>query len=137
MSRVTIAVQMPIERPHKKVRIAKVSDIFSYREEELDLLFKVAARQRETIQTVKRQSRRLFDLTYAGEKMYGLKPKDVCNFSAWLPLSAVSACDWSTDTYADLSDYPGLVITGDWSGIRDTCKEGIWEMLEVVRKELK
>jgi hypothetical protein len=53
-------------------------------------------------------------------------------FSAWLPLQILHDAPWSDDPIAGLSDYPDMAYDGDWSAIRDTEEEGVWEMLAVV-----
>jgi len=142
MKGLEIVVHQPkVRSPKKKEpKIAAVSEVFTFRQEELDLLFKVAKHERETIETLKRRSIRLYDLEYSGRKSTGGHHGsyiETCAFSAWLPLSAISSLDWSTSEFADLSDYPDMALSGDWSGIRDTCPEGIWEMFEVARQKLK
>jgi hypothetical protein len=46
-------------------------------------------------------------------------------FSAWLPLAAIGATDWSS--YGPLTDFGNL--DAGWSAIRDSCPETIYNML--------
>lgn len=51
--------------------------------------------------------------------------------SAWLPLSFIKhMMVWTHPDCAELSDYPSMVVSGDWSGIRDSSKEVIWRIFE-------
>lgn len=55
---------------------------------------------------------------------------DGWNTSAWLPLAVIRSSDWIF--LASFSDYPEMVLHGDWSGIRDSSKESIWEMFHTI-----
>lgn len=78
------------------------------------------------IKTVERKSEKEFDLIFAGfDRELG------CEFSAWLPLSYLAQHNWTF--FADSSDYPEIVKSGDWSGIRDSSEESIWKMFQASR----
>ena len=67
-----------------------------------------------------RKSDKEFDITVEGE-----------GFVAWLPLAAIrSLTAWTRPSVALLSDYPAMVLEGDWSGIRDSSDEAIWDIFE-------
>ena len=67
-----------------------------------------------------RKSEKEFDIEIEGD-----------GFSAWLPLAAIrSLTKWTRPSVALLSDYPEMVIEGDWSGIRDSSDEAIWDIFE-------
>ena len=80
---------------------------------------------------VRRGSDREFDLNLEGTK------KDGMGFGAWLPLAIIAQSDWPK--LAAYSDYPEMVaVTAewpdpDWSGIRDSSEEKIWDMFARVR----
>ena len=82
--------------------------------------------------TVTRQSNREFDLNLEGTKRSGM------GFGAWLPLAIISKSEWPM--LARYSDYPDMVAgtwseeaSPDWSGIRDSSEEAIWDMFRRVR----
>lgn len=76
--------------------------------------------------SISRKSSRLFDLEVKGsvEK----KPVPYL-FSSWLPLWAIRelVC-WTKPEVAMLTDYPEMVMEGDWSGVRDSDNDKIWTL---------
>lgn len=74
--------------------------------------------------SIKRRSPREFDVEYSGP-----------GYASWLPLAAICAVNWIK--FAEMSSYPEMVREGDWSGIRDSTRDEIWEMFEVARRELE
>jgi hypothetical protein len=79
-----------------------------------------------TIEEIERVSEKEFDLKIKGHNL-SLN----CSYSAWLPLAVIRNNDWID--LAAMSDYPEMVKAGDWSGIRDSSKENIWKMFEMVK----
>ena len=77
---------------------------------------------------IDRNSSKEYDLLINGKN-------DLCDFSAWLPLSTISQANWPE--YAMLSTYPEMVAEGDWSGIRDSDPDAIWNMFSEAIKELQ
>lgn len=76
---------------------------------------------------VSRRSDREYDLTleggYAPDALYMAGVA----FSAWLPLMAIrELTQWPSESIASLTDYPEMVMEGDWSGVRDSSTETIW-----------
>lgn len=59
----------------------------------------------------------------------------IAKMSAWLPLALIRASNWPK--FSGLSDYPDMVAAGDWSGIRDSSKETIFEILPYALRDLK
>lgn len=59
------------------------------------------------------------------------------SFAAWLPLATIRESTWTRREIAEASDYPGMVLDGDWSGIRDSSEEKIWNMFRIALDELK
>jgi hypothetical protein len=50
-------------------------------------------------------------------------------FGAWLPLVAIRELTvWTRREIASMTDYPEMTEEGDWSGVRDTNREAIWEI---------
>lgn len=76
---------------------------------------------------VSRKSDREYDLTLEGR--YGKDSPYMAGvaFSAWLPLLAIrELTDWPSEAIASLTDYPDMVMEGDWSGVRDSDPDTIW-----------
>ena len=75
---------------------------------------------------VSRKSDREFDISYnaySGENY---------TISAWLPLASIHAfVTWPSKQVAKLSDYPDMVMAGDWSGIRDSSEDKIWNIFNL------
>jgi hypothetical protein len=70
---------------------------------------------------VSRRSDREYDLSLEGRYMREM------NFSAWLPLFAIRELTlWPSEEIAQCTDYPEMVVEGDWSGVRDSDPEKIW-----------
>lgn len=50
-------------------------------------------------------------------------------FLAWLPLHAIKELtNWTSEEIAYMSDYPDMAMEGDWSAIRDSSLEKIWQI---------
>lgn len=76
---------------------------------------------------VSRRSEREYDLTLEGR--YGKSAPYMAGvaFSAWLPLMAIrELTQWPSEAIASLTDYPDMVMEGDWSGVRDSNEDTIW-----------
>jgi hypothetical protein len=74
---------------------------------------------------VTRKSDAEWDFTVSGMQGFGLtkpSPEDkFVQFQADPKLALIREAEWPD--YSELSDYPTMVESGDWSGIRDSCKE--------------
>lgn len=79
--------------------------------------------------TITRKSEREFDLQIKGKAEYG--------FEAWLPLSMIRHITWTTAEIAMMTDYPQMVVNGDWSGVRDSGTEKIWAIVDKIIDEVK
>lgn len=80
--------------------------------------------------TAERRSDKEFDIKIKGEQGIG---ENKWPFSAWMPLSIISGVNWADNKIWKLSDGYGkkgyIPVQGyDWSGIRDSSNEAIWEM---------
>lgn len=76
---------------------------------------------------VERRSDREYDLTLKGKYAVSHKYMPGCSFSAWLPLAAINDLTlWPSQEIAECTDYPYMVMEGDWSGVRDSDPETIW-----------
>lgn len=86
---------------------------------------------RDAAFSVERRSDREFDLSVSGVYAEGA-PMGGMQFSAWLPLAYISnhPAGWS-DAVFEMSDYPGMV--GDWSAIRDSSEETVWQIFDWLR----
>jgi hypothetical protein len=100
---------------------------------EKKLLEKIQKSGKVKINKVWRRSSRMYDLSIEGVKHTTVndRPLDM-NFSAWIPLQVIRSVNWIK--FAGMSDYPEMVHTGDWSGIRDSSSEAIWEMFSYALK---
>lgn len=83
--------------------------------------------------TLERKSDKEFDIIIDGEQDMG---ENKWPFSAWMPLSIISGVNWADNKIWKLSDGYGnkgyIPIQGyDWSGIRYSSKDAIWEMTYV------
>jgi hypothetical protein len=57
---------------------------------------------------------------------------DLCKFSLWLPKAAIrSLVDWTRPEVASMTDHPEMAMEGDWSGVRDTDEEKLWEIFRI------
>ena len=83
----------------------------------------------------KRRSDRLYDINFVGRRIV---EEQSYSFSGWLPLAFVRECVlWTSKEVARMTDYPTMAMEGDWSGVRDSRREVIWEIFEkALRGEL-
>jgi hypothetical protein len=80
---------------------------------------------------VTRRSEKEYDLSVSG--LYAKDSKHMAGvaISAWLPLLAIrELTPWPSEEIASFSDYPDMVMEGDWSGIRDSSVDSIWRMFD-------
>lgn len=76
---------------------------------------------------ISRRSDREYDLTLEGKYAPDAPYMAGVAFSAWLPLMAIrELTQWPSESIASLTDYPDMVMEGDWSGVRDSSPETIW-----------
>lgn len=76
---------------------------------------------------VSRRSAREYDLTLEGRYTKDAPYMGGVAFSAWLPLMAIrELTEWPSESIASLTDYPDMVMEGDWSGVRDSNEDSIW-----------
>lgn len=85
---------------------------------------------------VERKSQEQFDLIIKGKRdivdrlsafmgVTGGLPQ----FSAWMVLSAIDdLTEWSKPLIADMTDYPEMARDGDWSAVRDTNEDKLWQI---------
>lgn len=80
------------------------------------LLLKLVSEQaQETVDAVTRDSERPYDLSYSGKQKSGTP------YRAWLPLAAIhELTEWWKPEIANLTSYPEITRSGDWSGVRDS-----------------
>ncbi len=70
--------------------------------------------------SVKRASDRPFDFHFGGMKKSG----GGIGYEAWAILAGIADLTlWTCDEIANMTDYPSMAASGDWSGVRDTDKE--------------
>jgi hypothetical protein len=76
---------------------------------------------------VTRRSDREYDLSLEGRFGKDYPYMGGVAFGAWLPLLAIrELTEWASESVASLTDYPDMVMEGDWSGVRDSDSETIW-----------
>lgn len=87
------------------------------------------------ITATSRRSEREFDISIEGTRPleYGTSQEPM-KFSGWLPLSIIRLSNWSAGEIRRLSDYPDMVKSGDWSGIRDSSNNSHWCMFAVASR---
>lgn len=73
--------------------------------------------------TIIRKSDREGDLQIEGEDAEG-------KFGAWLVLAAIREADWTSRRISRRTDYPTMAYEGDWSGVRDTSEEKLWDIFD-------
>lgn len=80
---------------------------------------------------ISRRSDREYDLTLEGKYAPDAPYMAGVAFSAWLPLMAIrELTQWPSESIASLTDYPDMVMEGDWSGLRDSSVEAIWGIFD-------
>lgn len=80
---------------------------------------------------VSRRSDREYDLSLEGRHGKSAPYLAGCAFSAWLPLLAIrELTEWPSQEIALCTNYPDMVMEGDWSGVRDSDPENIWFIFE-------
>jgi hypothetical protein len=85
------------------------------------------------IVSIERKSDKDYDVKFEGTS-------DFANFAMWLPLGAIrELVQWTSPNVARMSDYPEMVMEGDWSGIRDSSSEKIWAIFNehVIEESLR
>jgi len=96
--------------------------ILSFKEKEL--LERLQQQQKHLVYRITRNGPRTGDLVIYG-KMKGVE------FDAWFPLLAINyLVNWKTLAIAQKTDFPEEVIAGDWSGIRNSHRDKIWNIFE-------
>ena len=76
------------------------------------------------VERVERKSSAAFDLRFEGRGADGYA------YSAWLPLAAIARLRWTEPAVAVMTDYPEMVLAGDWSGVRDTNDARLWAIFD-------
>ena len=90
--------------------------------DEIKVVHKVAEKAGWKDYNISRESGRKYDLKIHGEGT-------TCSFSAWLPLVAIRELTlWTSPEVASLTDHPTMCEEGDWSGVRDSEPENIWQI---------
>jgi len=70
--------------------------------------------------------------TYKTSGYNGAKATEVA-FSAWLPLQIIKSFgQWTKPEIANMTDYPQMALTGDWSAVRDSDERIIWKIYQKV-----
>ena len=84
-----------------------------------------------TVSSVRARSEREFDVEFTGTERQSFYDGESVNFSAWFPLAVIREMSNWTEL-SEMSDHPDMVAAGDWSGIRDSSNESIWNMFDQV-----
>lgn len=89
---------------------------------------------RSDVSVEPRSSNRPFDFKYTVAPSKTMP----ANMVSWLPLAAIRvaqplATEIEWDAICELSDYPEMAESGDWSAFRDSSKESVWQMFEICR----
>jgi|SanBayMetagenome_1026888.scaffolds.fasta_scaffold20862_1 hypothetical protein len=83
--------------------------------------------------TVTRRSEREYDLSIEGKYSSNHRYMPNVQFSGWLPLIYIrELSNWTSQEIAEMTDHPTMVTEGDWSGVRDSDPERIWEIFHYV-----
>ena len=109
----------------------KIGNLPKLSNDEAQALYKLGLRVDVT--KVFRKSEREFDIEIEGEAPSVLKGKrhEMFPFTAWLPLYSIREClNWTREEIAWMTDYPKMVMAGDWSGVRDSSHEKIWAIFQ-------
>lgn len=89
-------------------------------EDEKLLINLVAKKSGWTVEHILRRSPRPYDIEISGKAKIG-------TFSAWLPLAAIhDLIEWYSPEVANLTSYPEITRSGDWSGVRDSTLPQKW-----------
>jgi len=94
---------------------------------EIKFIYKIAEALKWEDYKVSRRSEKEYDLSIEGRSNHAYLGG--VNFSAWLPLLAIRELTlWTSPQIASLTNYPSMCEEGDWSGMRDSDPENIWEI---------
>ena len=94
---------------------------------EKTIIERISSKARIEVHKVERRSDREYDLSIEGRYADDAPYLAGVAFSAWLPLMAIrELTEWPSESIASLTDYPDMVMEGDWSGVRDSDEESIW-----------
>jgi hypothetical protein len=85
------------------------------------------------IVTIERKSEReydvRFDATVDAPSLANPAQRFSYSMGGWLPLGFIRECTvWTSRRIASLTDYPEMAAEGDWSGVRDSSTEAIWNI---------
>lgn len=94
-----------------------------FTERELRLIGTLSRKDEWKDVEITRKSDREGDLQIEGEDANG-------KFGAWLVLAAIRNANWTGRTIASMTDYPSMARSGDWSGVRDTSEDKLWEIFD-------
>jgi hypothetical protein len=73
---------------------------------------------------IERRSEREFDFEISGQARTGRG-----SFAGWVPLMGIHRLTtWTSPKIARMTDYPQMVLEGDWSGVRDSDEGNIWSI---------
>lgn len=90
---------------------------------EIRLLDKVTLKTGAWIHAVNRKSDKEYDISFEGHSPSGYA------YMAWLPTYFIAnMTDWGSPAIANMTDYPDMAKTWDWSAVRDTSDEKIWDI---------
>jgi len=83
------------------------------------------------VKKVKRGSDRDYDVHMKGLTRYFSDREFTTNFSGWLPLASISEMIyWTHPDIARMTDHPIMARQGDWSGVRDSSRSAIYQILK-------
>lgn len=103
---------------------------------EITLIHQLYPHHLVMLDNIERRSGREFDVKVSGH-YYADAPKEYRRagdkFGAWLPLAFIASHNWTTAKIANMTDYPEMVRAGDWSGVRDSSTETIWQIFDYLR----
>jgi hypothetical protein len=91
------------------------------------LLERWATAANTSVRLVRRYTTRPYDLHFEGVYVEGGRMPSGVTVSGWLPKACIrDLTRWTSPEIAVMTNYPEMVVEGDWSGVRDSDQNRIW-----------
>jgi hypothetical protein len=98
---------------------------------EIELVNRLVVKDGWEVANIERRSDREFDLKIEGKYGPDHPYMPGVSFSAWLVLASIrELTNWTSREVAEITNHPNMVIAGDWSGVRDSDNERIWNIFD-------
>lgn len=98
---------------------------------EIELVNRLVTKDGWEVSNIERRSDREFDLKVEGKYGSNHPYMPGVSFSAWVVLAAIrELTNWTSREVAQYTKYPDMALEGDWSGVRDSDTDQLWNIFD-------